>query len=168
MSDWSPAEDAILEDIWASCTSLTLSLHRLPGRTRSMARGRATRLGIAGTANPQKRRKQRASAVDASIRMQLKEGRQRTVLQLVEATGHSKEQVRERLGMGHGPKFHIAGWTRSRNHGEWSPKWASGPGDDAEKPVPKEGRHSSREYRRRQQLKQSNSPFAGLIQQVTA
>ena len=165
---WTNVDDAMLTEIWTSHADLRASLHLLQDRTIPAALSRAYRIGL-GTSAPCTRRKPAiVTNGERAIRTALSHGRALTTLQLGEITGYDYRYVGRLLRQSRGRLYHVAGWTRTRAHGDWYPRWALGRAEDAEKPALKPREESRDEYRRRQQLKQSNSPFAGLIQQVTA
>jgi hypothetical protein len=165
---WTEEEDEILRKIWTSNAPLPACLGQLPGRSYMAARGRANRIGLAGTAPHGKNRGKRASHVEAAIRERLAAGRPLTMEQLADKTGASLSQIAKVLADGHRKTYYVAGWIRVRSHGEWCRRWAIGRHEDVERPRPKRAVEVARAYRIRQEIKQDNSPFAALIKQVTA
>jgi hypothetical protein len=98
----------------------------------------------------------------------LKTGYCGTTYEIAEKTRASHQRTRTMLREGHGTKYHIAGWKKCGGSSNWVAVWRFGPGADVPKPLPKEGKENSHEYRERRKIRQGKvNPFATLVSQVT-
>lgn len=163
---WTEAEDAILREIWETPGSIKSQLHKLPGRTWFAVKHHSASLKMPP------RSKLKASTyswVREVVDAELQKGRPMTSLQIAGLTPASHPRINQILREGHGKTYYIAGWIRSREHGDWYPKWAWGQEEDVRRPANKNKVQAMKEYRARKKLKeasQTNNPFAVLVQQV--
>lgn len=164
---WSDWERAILHDIWITPGSIKEQMHRLEGRSWMAIKHQARNEGLPARGGAMRCCKY--SWCEEAIQNALKAGRPLTSLQIAEMTPASRQSITALLRKGHGTKYYIAGWTRTRAHGDWYPKWLLGCEEDVGKPKNKTRSLASIEWRRRKQrLEKGFSPFDALIQQVAA
>ncbi len=163
---WSPEEDAILRDIWASNGSLKSHLHRLPGRTWRGALVRASAIGL--KARNAKQRADCYSWVEEEIDRVLADGIARTVKDIASETVASAVRIQQVLRARHSAKYRIAAWVRTRPTGSWWPKWVIGTDADTPKPAVKNPNETARAWRARKRIREGRiNPFALLTGDVS-
>ncbi|PFH29116.1 SANT/Myb-like DNA-binding domain-containing protein [Burkholderia sp. JKS000303] len=162
---WTPEEDAIVREIWASDQTTKALAHRLPNRSVNAIRQRMTDLKLSrrgGAARSHFR------WLEGLIVAELGKGRPLTPHQLAELTGGSLARVRELLRMGHGVKFFIAGWSRVSDRGCLLPKWALGAEDDEAKPPRMTKRAANAKYQAALRARRDgDNPFHVAMAQVS-
>jgi hypothetical protein len=166
---WTGEEDAIVREIWVSKGSIKSFAHRLPARSpRSIAdRGAALSLGTRAAAL----RISTYSWVEEEVNRILGEFANLTVQQITARSPASLKRINQILAAGRGSKYYISGWHQPRvtNGGGLAARWTIGAKKDAPKPAPKPHAEHSRNYRARKRGgRLPASPFATIIQQVTA
>lgn len=166
---WSPEEDQRLKDAWSAPGPLKWKLDQFPGRTWPALCNRGVFLGLPTRTKKRVIGMKTAWAEDQLIKA-LTDSDPLTVKELARSAGVSVSRTYSLLCDGHGKKFRIAEWTRTRftGCGDWWPKWELGSGPDAPKPAnqTREERNASVRAKRRVKTAQSN-PFlvaAGLIE----
>lgn len=104
---WTPAEDAILSELWKSDRPLKEGLHKLPGRTHraSIARGYALGLGIRTI-------KRDYSPTWEAIKAALGGNKRMTTKQLATATGASLRAVTQQLADRRGTEVRVAKYSK--------------------------------------------------------
>ncbi|MBN3848646.1 hypothetical protein G3N58_17715 [Paraburkholderia sp. Ac-20342] len=166
---WSSEEDDRLRAAWDSPGPLKWKLDQFPGRTWPALCNRGVFLGLRARTKKRVVGMKTAWADDLIVRV-LTDSDPLTVKDLVRLTGVSGSHVGRLLNDGHGKKYRIAEWIRTRftGCGDWWPKWELGTERDAPKPAKqtREERIARKQAKRRMKAAQSN-PFlvaAGLIE----
>ncbi|KVL59277.1 hypothetical protein WT01_15730 [Burkholderia cepacia] len=162
---WTPEDDAIVREIWASDQTVKALAHRLPHRTLNAIRQRMGDLKLprrGGVARSHFR------WLEELIVAELAKGRPLTAQQLAERTGGSITRVRELLEMGHGEKFHVDGWCRTATKGCPMKRWALGDDDDAPRPRRRTKDETNAKYRAvKAARRDADNPFHVAMAQVS-
>lgn len=166
---WTKDEDDRLRRAWDEPGPLKWKLNQFPGRTWPALCNRGKFLGL-------KRRTHKrvigmkTAWVEEVLINTLQNADALTVKELSVLTGASVSQVYKLLSDGHGKKYRIAEWTRTRftGCGGWWPKWELGSAPDASKPANRTNAQRNASVRSKRRIKQlQNNPFlvaAGLIE----
>lgn len=166
---WAPEEDAIVREIWMTKGSIKSFAHRLPARSPRSIADRGAALGLGKRAASL--RISTYSWVEEEVNRVLGEFANLTVQQITARSPASLKRINQILAAGHGSKYYISGWHQPRvtNGGGLAARWTIGAKKDAPKPAPKPHAEHSRNYRARKRGgKVPVTPFATIIQQVTA
>lgn len=163
---WTPEEDAMVREVWQMEGALKWHMEKFPGRTVNAVRFRGHReLGLPHRTNL---RASKYSWVQEVVEAEFAKGFTGTVHEMADATTASHQRVRELIKRGHGTKYYICDWKRRTNGCDWTPVWAAGTEQDAQKPAAKRGREVSVKYRRNKKIREGKvDPFAILVSQVT-
>lgn len=166
---WSPEDDQRLIEAWSSPGPLKWKLDQFPSRTWPALCNRGAFLGLPTRTKKRVIGMKTAWAEDQLVKT-MQDSDPLPVKELARLSGVSASHVGRLLTDGHGKKFRIADWTRTRftGCGDWWPKWELGSAPDAQKPAnqTREKRNASVRAKRRMKAAQSN-PFlvaAGLIE----
>jgi len=125
---WSPAEDAILGELWASDRPLKEGLHRLPRRTHRAAVAHGYELGL-GERTIKRDYSPTWEAIKAVLANQRLSAKALAVL-----TGASLRAVSQQLADHHGEDVHIANYSKANARGIPTALWVLGKGEDAARP----------------------------------
>ncbi|SCU73470.1 putative Bacteriophage protein [Cupriavidus necator] len=125
---WSPAEDAILGELWASNRPLKEGLHRLPGRTHRAAVAHGYELGL-GERTIKRDYSPTWEAIKAAL------GKQRMSAKALAAlTGASLRAVAQQLADHHGTDVRVAAYSKANARGIPTAIRTLGKGKDAARP----------------------------------
>jgi hypothetical protein len=167
LKSWTPEEDALLREIWSKPGPLKLSLDLFQNRTIHAIRVRGC-----DVLKLPRRGSLRAtfySWCEDVVDKALKSGLVATAFQLAEVTPASPQRIRQILRKEIGTKYHIAGWEKRTNGGDWTPKWAWGGGESVPKPDRQTRAVLSRKFRARNKLKRGEyNPFAAAAGLISA
>lgn len=164
--NWTPEENAILAEIWASPRTIKAGMHRLPNRTYDAARVHAEILGLGNKTPAQKGSR---SPYFIKIARSIAANGPLTTLEISRILGVCRRTIQRILDDCHGTDFYIGDWKKvGSNH--IAAAWMIGSLDDAPKPEPKTAREAHKDYRTRKKIKAGKyDPFAvaaGLIRPV--
>jgi hypothetical protein len=158
---WTRAEQAALRKIYRSNESVKHAVARLlPGRTYTMAKAEARRLGITGA---KRKREYGYSAIFRGVERLLKGGKRMTISELAASLGVSICGVRGAVEKQHGKRIRVVEYPRV-NGGSRTRRWALGAGPDELRPRRKTAKEACSEYRARQRIRAGAvNPFATMI-----
>lgn len=166
---WSPEEDARLRQAWNAPGPLKWKLDQFPGRTWAALCNRGVFLGLPTRTKKRVIGMKTAWAEDLIVQA-LQDSDPLTVKELALKSRVSPSHVGRLLSDGHGKKYRIADWTRTRftGCGDWWPKWELGNGPDDPKPAKQTRPERNKSVRAKRRIKAAQrNPFlvaAGLIE----
>ena len=161
---WTKEEEDLLREVWFQRGSLKVHAKRFVGRNSNALHrhGRSTlglplRMDLATD---------RYSIVREQVAEAFENGFIGTVQDLVVEIGQCEREVLRRVREGHGTKYHISDWVRSKAFSDWTAIYSLGAKPDAPKPATQTNQEKRKRHNNKRKVKSGKfNPFAGLISQ---